>query len=180
LNRVWDLDLSKDELAEVAAEVGSDVAFFLDLPAAWCTGRGEVVTPEPPGRALDLVLVCPPVGLATADVFGRLTVPTAPIDGGAARAAFRSGDVVALGRALHNRLQEPAFDLAPFVKTVYTRLTSLNPAGCQMSGSGSAVFAVCRDRADSLRVAAAFRAATPPDEPESRIHVVRSLHIVPA
>src|SRR5262249_35253110 len=37
LNRVWNLDLSKPELAEVAAEVGSDVAFFLELPAAWCT-----------------------------------------------------------------------------------------------------------------------------------------------
>lgn len=180
LNRVWGLGLSKEELAEVAAAVGSDVAFFLDLPAAWCTGRGEVVTPEPAGRALDVVLVCPPVGLATADVFRRVSVPASPIDGGAARAAFRSGDVTALGRALFNRLQGPAFALAPLVKTVYSRLTSLSPAGCLMSGSGSAVFAVCRDRADSLRVAAAFRAATPADEPESRIHVVRSLHIVPA
>lgn len=180
LNRVWGLGLAKAELAEVAAAVGSDVAFFLELPAAWCTGRGEVVAPEPPGRGLHVVLVCPPVGLATADVFRRLTVPAAPADGAAARAAFRSGDAAALGRALFNRLQGPAFELAPLVQTVYSRLTSLSPAGCLMSGSGSAVFAVCRDRADSLRVAAAFRAATPPDEPESRIHVVRSLHIVPA
>lgn len=180
LNRVWDLNLPKEALAEVAAAVGSDVAFFLDLPAAWCTGRGEVVTPEPAGRPLDAVLVCPPVGLATADVFRRLSVPPSPTDGTAARAAFRAGDPVALGRALFNRLQGPAFELAPLVKTVYSRLASLNPAGCLMSGSGSAVFAVCRDRADSLRVAAAFRAATPQSEPESRVHVVRSLHIVPA
>src|SRR5438045_6147000 len=48
LNRVWDLGLGKPEVAAVAAEVGSDVPFFVDgLPAAWCTGRGEVVTPEP-------------------------------------------------------------------------------------------------------------------------------------
>lgn len=179
LNRVWNLNLPKEALAEVAAAVGSDVAFFLDLPAAWCTGRGEVVTPEPAGRPLHAVLVCPPVGLATADVFRHLSVPPSPIDGTAARAAFRAGDPVALGRALFNRLQGPAFDLAPIVRTVYSRLASLNPAGCLMSGSGSAVFAVGRDRADTLRVAAAFRAATPPDEPESRVHVVRSLHTVP-
>ena len=180
LNRVWNLGLGKPELAAVAAEVGSDVPFFLELPAAWCTGRGEVVTPEPPGRGFDLVLVCPPVGLSTADVFGRVEVPAAPTDGAAARAAFRSGDVAALGRALFNRLAGPAFGLAPAVRSVYTRLASLDPAGCLMSGSGSAVFALCRDRADALRVADAFRAATPSDEPESQIRVVRSLHIVPA
>src|SRR5206468_4399037 len=46
LNHVWQLDLPHADLAAVAAEVGSDVAFFLSLPAAWCTGRGEVVAPE--------------------------------------------------------------------------------------------------------------------------------------
>jgi 4-diphosphocytidyl-2-C-methyl-D-erythritol kinase len=180
LNRVWGLGLPGPELAAVAADVGSDVAFFLDLPAAWCTGRGEVVNPEPPGRVFDAVLVCPPVGLGTADVFRRASVPAAPVDGTAARAAFRSGDPEALGRALFNRLQGPAFGLAPLVETVYRRLGSLGPAGCLMSGSGSAVFALCRDRPDARRVAAGYRAATPPGEPDSRILVVRTLLTDPA
>jgi 4-diphosphocytidyl-2-C-methyl-D-erythritol kinase len=179
LNRVWRLDLPKPELAAVAAGVGSDVAFFLDLPAGWCTGRGEVVTPEPPGAAFHFVLVCPPVGLGTADVFRRLTVPDIPVPGDAARAAFRAGDPEALGAALFNRLEEPAFGLAPLVEVVYRRLAGLNPAGCRMSGSGSAVFAVARSAADAARVAAAFRAATPPGEPPSRILLVRSRHLVP-
>src|SRR5271169_4836782 len=52
LNRLWKLGLSRDELAGLAAELGSDVAFFLHVPVAWCTGRGEVVTPWPIGRRL--------------------------------------------------------------------------------------------------------------------------------
>jgi 4-diphosphocytidyl-2-C-methyl-D-erythritol kinase len=62
LNRLWGLGLGRDELAAVAAGVGSDVAFFLSPPAGWCTGRGEVVTSEPVGRELDLVVVKPAVG----------------------------------------------------------------------------------------------------------------------
>ena len=175
LNRLWGLDLAHSDLAAVAAEVGSDVAFFLSLPAAWCTGRGELVSPEPSSRSFDVVLVCPPVGLATAEVYRRLQVPSSPIDGSAARAAFRAGSPDALGAALFNRLQPAAFHLAPVVETVYRRLAGLNPAGCLMSGSGSAVFALCRDSQDADRVASAFRATRPPAEPESRVVVVRTL-----
>ena len=288
LNRVWNLGLATADLAAVAAGVGSDVAFFLDLPAAWCTGRGEVVTPEPappvvfsggspptpnppppggrgptlpsplegegggaappgegnsskgipltrasPGDACPLpqgargentsppvgevaaqprvggggadsvfhfVLACPPVGLATADVYKALASggcqppvsgeatggshpPLAqnnPVAGDRVRAAFRAGDVAALGAALFNRLQGPAVGLAPAVGELYRRLSDLNPAGCLMSGSGSAVFALCRDRAEAARVAAALRASQPPGGSDSRVLVVRSLHIAPA
>jgi 4-diphosphocytidyl-2-C-methyl-D-erythritol kinase len=175
LNQLWQLNLSPSELAAVAAEVGSDVAFFLSPPAAWCTGRGEIVTPEASSASFFLVLVCPPFGVATADVYRSLQLPTSPVDGSAARTAFRSGDPEALGAALFNRLQPAAIHLAPVVESVYRRLDGLKPAGCLMSGSGSAVFALCRDSYEAHRVANAFRAARPPAEPESRVMVVRTL-----
>jgi len=176
LNQLWQLNLAPSELAAVAAEVGSDVAFFLSLPAAWCTGRGELVSPESSPRSFDVVLVCPPVGVATAAVYRSLSLPASPVDGSAARNAFRAGDPDALGAALFNRLQPAAIHLAPVVETVYRRLAGLNPAGCLMSGSGSAVFALCRDSNEAHRVANAFRATRPPAEPESRVVVVRTLH----
>jgi 4-diphosphocytidyl-2-C-methyl-D-erythritol kinase len=175
LTHLWGLNLSGGELAAIAGEVGSDVAFFLSLPAAWCTGRGEIVSPESPARPLDVVLVCPPVGLATAQVYRAVKVPSRPVDGSAARAAFRAGNPDTLGAALFNRLQPAAVHLAPVVESVYRRLAGLNPAGCLMSGSGSAVFALCRDSHDAHRVAIAFRASRPPAEPESRVEVVRTL-----
>jgi 4-diphosphocytidyl-2-C-methyl-D-erythritol kinase len=175
LNHLWGLNLSGGELAAIAGEVGSDVAFFLSLPAAWCTGRGEIVSPESPARPFDVVLVCPPVGLATAQVYRAVKVPSRPVDGSAARAAFRAGNPDTLGAALFNRLQPAAVHLAPVVESVYRRLAGLNPAGCLMSGSGSAVFALCRDSHDAHRVAIAFRASRPPAEPESRVEVVRTL-----
>jgi 4-diphosphocytidyl-2-C-methyl-D-erythritol kinase len=180
LNHIWQLRLAKADLASIAAEIGSDIAFFLELPAAWCTGRGEIVEPELPCRTFDFLLILPPVGLSTAAVFRQLTLPTSPISGENARAAFRAGDPSSLGAFLHNRLQAPAFALSPAVERVYHRLIGLGPSGCMMSGSGSAVFAVCRDRSEATRLAAAFRAATPTDEPASRIEIVRALSPDPA
>jgi 4-diphosphocytidyl-2-C-methyl-D-erythritol kinase len=180
LNRVWGLNLSRATLALVAAGVGSDVAFFLSLPAGWCTGRGELVAPEPPGGGFPVVLVLPPVGLSTPAVFHRLVVPAAPRSGDAVRAAFRAGDAAALGAALFNRLEAAAFGLAPEVERVSRRLDALGPAGCLLSGCGSAVFAVCRDDEEASRVAAGVRAAAPPDEPPSHVLVARTLTPDPA
>ncbi|MBO0697912.1 MAG: 4-(cytidine 5'-diphospho)-2-C-methyl-D-erythritol kinase [Zavarzinella sp.] len=152
LNELWKLALSPAALGRLGSEIGSDVPFFLDGTAAWCTGRGDVVAPAAVGRPLDLVLVKPPEGLRTADVYGRVRVPARPSDGAVARAALAEGDVEALGRALHNRLQEPAFELAPAVAEWHRRLERMGTAGCLMTGSGSCLFALCRSPAEARRV----------------------------
>lgn len=176
LNEIWKLGLTRSELLAIAASLGSDVAFFLTLPAAWCTGRGEVVALEEEGDAshFHFVLVCPPVGLGTAGVYKQLAVPPKPVSGYAVRSAFRVGDAEQLGRAIFNRLEEPAFALEPLVGRIRQRLGSLSPCGAMMSGSGSAVFAVCRDRIHATQVAGKFQDSRPADEPESRVLVVRS------
>ncbi|QEG26792.1 4-diphosphocytidyl-2-C-methyl-D-erythritol kinase [Gemmata obscuriglobus] len=178
LNEIWKLGLTREQLVAIAASIGSDVAFFLALPAAWCTGRGEITAPEPPPRrALDFVLVLPPVGVSTPAVFKRLVVPVGPVGGDRLRAAFRAGDPAAVGAALFNRLEPAAFGAEPLVGRLRTRLAELHPAPCGalMSGSGSTVFAVCRDRSHALEVAAAFRNSRPADEPESRVLIVRGV-----
>ncbi|MBN9118627.1 MAG: 4-(cytidine 5'-diphospho)-2-C-methyl-D-erythritol kinase [Planctomycetes bacterium] len=177
LNRIWKLGLTREELVGIAASVGSDVAFFLTLPAAWCTGRGEIATPEPiaeGARPFHFVLVFPPVGLGTAGVYRRLAVPEKPVPGAGVRNAFRTGDAEALGRALFNRLEEPALALEPLVGRIRQRLAACGPCGAMMSGSGSTVFAVCHDRPHAVKVAEKFLDSRPADEPESRVLVLRS------
>ena len=153
LNRLWRLGLGRDELAGLGAEVGSDVAFFLAADAAWCTGRGEVVEPLKPGGPLWFVLACPPAGLLTAAVFREVRVPDEPADGGPLRAALERGDVEEIGRRLHNRLQPAAERLCPEVAGLDALIGSLGPAGHKMSGSGTAVFALCRGPGEAGRLA---------------------------
>ncbi len=173
LNRFWRLGLSSDELAALGAELGSDVTFFLKGSAAWCTGRGEIVTPLEPSRPLWLVLVCPPVGLSTATVFRALTVPERPVDGSALCQALERGDVEGVGRGLFNRLQPVAEQLCPVLAELNARLGRLDAAGHLMSGSGSTLFVLCRDEDEARRVAEELNPLAR-ENLVSRVRVVRS------
>jgi 4-diphosphocytidyl-2-C-methyl-D-erythritol kinase len=163
LNRLWQLGLSGEELARLGAELGSDVPFFFHTPAAWCTGRGEIVTPAAVGGRLDLVLLCPAFGLSTAQVYRQITVPAQPASGTAMRAALARGDVAEVGRHLFNRLEEAAVRLDSRVAEYYKRLADMASAGQLMSGSGSALFALCRSTGEAERIAVTLRASATAD-----------------
>jgi 4-diphosphocytidyl-2-C-methyl-D-erythritol kinase len=156
LNRLWKLGLANDALGRLGAELGSDVPFFLNGPAAWCTGRGEIITAVPVGAVLSFVLLCPSFGLATAEVYRNVTVPARPENGEAIRSALAQGEVAEVGRRLFNRLEEAAVRLDARVTEDYKRLADLAPAGQRMSGSGSSLFALCADAAGAHRIAAAL------------------------
>src|SRR5213079_46198 len=91
LDRLWGLGLPPAELARLGAEVGSDVAFFFAGPAAWCAGRGEVVTPLKAGRPYHFVLASTPVGLSTPEVCRNLVVPAEPLREDDVRRAVAGG-----------------------------------------------------------------------------------------
>ncbi len=172
LNQLWRLHLTTTELAALAAQLGSDVPFFFDTPAAWCTGRGEQVAPLPLGKALNFVLVCPPFGLATAEVYRSVTVPDQPRTGEEIRRAVAAGDSEEIGRCLHNRVQPVAEQLCPAMARYRDRLAGLAPAGQLMSGSGSSWFALCRHRAEARRLARTLRQR--PDREDAIVFLVRS------
>ena len=153
MNDVFALCRSRDELTALAARLGSDVPFFLAGSAGWCTGRGDVVEPVPVGGTFHFVAVKPPVGCPTADVYKRTVLPTTRRNGREARDALERGDPEKLAAGLFNRLQEATFLLAPEVRDRYDRLIRSHPLGVQVTGSGSTVFAVCRDRAEAIRIA---------------------------
>jgi 4-diphosphocytidyl-2-C-methyl-D-erythritol kinase len=114
-----------------------------------------VVKEVPVGRAFDIVLAKPPMGLSTAAVFRELGTnfaPKPPQDSRVALEALRSGDVEMLARSLQNRLQEPAMKLCPPVADLYRRMQATGAAGCLMSGSGSCLFALCREQREAERV----------------------------
>jgi 4-diphosphocytidyl-2-C-methyl-D-erythritol kinase len=173
LNRLWRLRLSQVDLATLGAELGSDVPFFFATPAAWCTGRGEQVQPLFLGRVLWFVIVCPPVGLSTAEVYRDVSVPAEPQTGEEIRQAVQEGGVDRIAARLHNRLEEVARKLCPAVAELRGRLERLGPAGQLMTGSGTSLFALCRDRSEALRIARQLRHG--PEEGQSpSVFVVRS------
>jgi 4-diphosphocytidyl-2-C-methyl-D-erythritol kinase len=149
LDRLWNLQTSKHRLEALAGRIGSDVAFFLNLPAAVCRGRGERVEPIELPEPLHCVVIRPPWGLSTAEVYRHATLPEHPRPVAPVLAALASGDRKALGRLLFNRLQEAALRVRPELGRILDALA--NPAlspfldAHLLSGSGSACFGLARD-----------------------------------
>lgn len=155
LDRLWDLRMGPERLDALAAEVGSDVPFFHHVPAAVCRGRGERVEPVTLSATYHFVLVCPPIGVSTADVYRRVVPPERPRDVGSILDTLRRGGTDELGRGLFNRLQPVAEALVPDLVRVRDALATLGPLldGSAMSGSGSAYFGLCRDPAAARHAA---------------------------
>jgi 4-diphosphocytidyl-2-C-methyl-D-erythritol kinase len=172
LNDLWQCGVPKQELVRLAAEIGSDVAFFLETPAAWCTGRGERVENLKLGTVLWFVLACPPFGISTAEVYQGVQIPAEPLSGREILHAVRTGTIGEIGSHLHNRLQAAAVNLCPMLADVSSRLAPCGAAGHLLSGSGSTWFALCRDYAEACNVA---RRLSGPEEGMSlRVFIVRS------
>jgi 4-diphosphocytidyl-2-C-methyl-D-erythritol kinase len=158
-NLGWNLDLSKQRLGELAAEVGSDVSFFLGAPTALCTGRGEQIQELPRLPRCEIVVVHPPVALGTAEVYRQSRVPTV-----ARRfdSAFVTGQIrhpAGLGNILFNRLQQPAAEISPWISRLETEFCKAPFVAHQMSGSGSSYFGICATQDDARRAEHKLRAA---------------------
>ena len=145
--RTWNLDVPDADLLPIAAELGSDCPiFFHDTPTI-SAGRGEQIQPLPATPPLWFVLLKPPEGLSTADVYAECM----PLHDGQYRqpvtllAALSNGDVQTIGEHLFNRLEVPAQKLWHRFGKLKNQLLQAGCLAVQMSGSGTAFFGLCRD-----------------------------------
>ena len=158
-NDVWRLGWSPAQLAEFAAELGSDIPFFLGGGAAVCRGRGEKMESVAGLPRFDVVVVRPPAGLSTPDVYRRCQPATEPVRLEPLLRAARGGNIAEFGRLLHNRLQPAAEQLSPWIERLRREFGRLDFLGHQMSGSGSSYFGICRNARHARRLAGQLRQA---------------------
>jgi 4-diphosphocytidyl-2-C-methyl-D-erythritol kinase len=159
---LWGTGLTRDALAGLGAELGSDVPFSLHGGTALGTGRGEQLTPVLGQGGYAWVLALSAGGLSTPEVYAQLDrqresgpvgVVSSPAD---VLSALRSGDAVALGRALGNDLQGAALALRPELRQVLDTGRSLGALGALVSGSGPTVALLARDAGHAVDLAAAL------------------------
>jgi 4-diphosphocytidyl-2-C-methyl-D-erythritol kinase len=160
-NRAWQLNWPNERLAELAAELGSDVPFFLSAGAAVCRGRGEQVEPLRGMPPLHFVVVKPEIGLSTSEVYRAHDVQPSSTLGSMQVNQFiaelASARRSTLRHWLHNRLQAAAASLSPWVNRLHSVFDELDCVGHILSGSGSAYFGVCRHAQHARRLASNLR-----------------------
>jgi 4-diphosphocytidyl-2-C-methyl-D-erythritol kinase len=152
-NDGWQLNRSREELADWAAELGSDVPFFLAGGPAVCRGRGERVERVPGLGTLSFVVVRPPAGLSTAAVYGACKPAATTQTARPLVDALRRGDWRQVGRRLLNRLQSPAAGLSPWIQRLQEAFSQTDCLGHGMSGSGTSYFGICRHARHARRCA---------------------------
>lgn len=153
----WRLDWPREKLLPLAAELGSDVPFFLGAGPAVCRGRGERIEPSAGLGLLHFVVVAPPVGLSTAAVFRCCRPAVAPQPLAPLVEALRAGDLAVAGRSLFNRLQPAAAELSPWIERMTSEFADGGFLGHQMSGSGTSYFGLCRNLAHARWAAGMLR-----------------------
>ena len=166
-NELWRAGLPVRELCEVAAGVGSDVAFAVLGGTAVGRGRGERLTPAlMPAARYHWVLAFADGALSTPEVYGTLDRLRAA-DGGAAEpelstelmAALRAGDLERLGRSLSNDLQAPAISLFPALRKTLDVGRESGALGALVSGSGPTCLFLARDAKHATDLAVALSGA---------------------
>jgi 4-diphosphocytidyl-2-C-methyl-D-erythritol kinase len=162
-NRVWQVNWDDDRLIELAAELGSDIPFFLTHGAAICRGRGEQIERLPPLPTLHFVIVKPAEALGTREVYGahdslpeqESQVPRGQL-GRLIAGSYRCGwqDV---GAWMYNRLQTAASLVSPCVERLRRTFAEFDFVAHQLTGSGSAYFGICRHASHARRLASILR-----------------------
>jgi 4-diphosphocytidyl-2-C-methyl-D-erythritol kinase len=164
LSALWKLDLPRDQLAPLAAELGSDVTFALHGGTALGTGRGEQLVPVLTRHTVHWVLALHHRGLSTPTAFAELDrlraasgSPSMPPRAGAVEPvveALASGDPNQLALLLGNDLQAAAVSLEPTLRRTLRAGVEAGALAGIVSGSGPTCAFLCADEAAAIRVAA--------------------------
>ena len=166
VNRACGLGLSREELAEIGATLGADVAFFASGEGAGGDGRGAAVVEGFGERVravetmpLRVVLLCMPFGCATGAVYQSFDAEPAR----GLRAERLVAVVEAAGRGevrdalLFNDLAEAAMVVQPRLREVREAIAQRAGCAVHVTGSGSTLFVLARDEAQERAVIAAAR-----------------------
>ena len=166
-NELWGTGLSQREICEVAATVGSDVAFAVLGETAVGRGRGELLTPvrAPAGTTYHWVLALADGHLSTPRVFRELDRQRQgqkvadPDLSAELMTALNEGDPIRLGAALSNDLQEPALTLFPALRKTLEEGIEAGALGALVSGSGPTCFFLAATDSEATTLANALSAA---------------------
>jgi len=144
VNHYLELGLDKKELCKLAARLGSDVAFFLNGPLAFCTGKGEKIKNLDEIFNFTAILILPDVSISTKKVYANYKHNRQLYK----KLNIRIKDYISKNRIdllvkmCANMLAESCFDLERSLAELKKTIESLGIGPCCLSGSGSAMFCI--------------------------------------
>ncbi len=148
LNELFNLGLTKEQLAEEVRSLGADCPFFVYNTPCYAEGIGDKLTPISLNLSgLQLVMIKPNCGVSTREAYSGII--RHPEVEGEIQQALSSGKSFAEMRSLLvNDFEQTVFALHPEIAAIKQRLLSAGAVYAAMSGSGSTVFGLFQDDAE--------------------------------
>ena len=165
IDYLFSLGMSREEMFDIAAQIGSDVPFMLSGGTAIGTAHGEALTAALSRGTYHWVLALSTVGLSTPAVYGecdRLRAESEiahPQTNEHLMQALLAADPKAVGAHLVNDLQAAACSLRPALRLVLDVGTEYGALGALVSGSGPTVAFLVADEEAGLDLAVALMAS---------------------
>lgn len=154
LNRIWKTDFSDDALAEMGAEIGSDVPLFFHLPTAEISGRGEIVAPVSMAWQGWVLLVFAGCTVSTPEVYRHSKSADWSGQNESVFAELKSATTASEVSALcFNDLERSVFRVAPRVEEMCSAIRSAGAKQVRVTGAGQTAFVLFDDpgEAEDLR-----------------------------
>jgi 4-diphosphocytidyl-2-C-methyl-D-erythritol kinase len=146
LDRLWGLGLSPGDLAGLGRELGADVPFFFTGGLCLGEGIGDVLTPLPELERRYLVLAIPDFPVPTPLIYRSLEPPapslTSKPENSRISRFFETGEIA----SLENELEATIFRFYPQLQEIKRFFQARGAELSLVTGSGSAVYGVFRDR----------------------------------
>ena len=148
LNEFLELDLNKKSLAKLAANLGSDVAFFLDGPLAFCTGKGEKIKKLRKKFNFVALVILPDVSVSTKKVYVNYKHDPAIYEklNAHINALIEKNNIDLVSKMCVNMLLTSCFGLYKEIAELKDRVELLGVGPLCLSGSGSAMFCIVDNR----------------------------------
>jgi 4-diphosphocytidyl-2-C-methyl-D-erythritol kinase len=147
LNEYLETGLPRRQLAKLASQLGSDVAFFLDGPLAFCTGRGEKIRKLRKKFHFLALLMLPDVSISTKKVYANYVHDQSLFEelSTTINGYITDNRIGSVVKMCANMLEKYCFGLESELAELKAEVESLVAAKCCLSGSGSAMFCIVED-----------------------------------
>lgn len=144
LNRLWEINGGHDVLYRIAAEIGSDVPFFLYGGTAYGTGRGEKLEQIDDFSAEFVVIVTPNIAVSTAWAYRALDSQRLTSEGlirNLSVCRFVPGEALFALSSMRNDFESVVYGRFPEIQRIKKMLKDFG-AAAMLSGSGPSVFGI--------------------------------------
>ena len=147
VNSMLKLGATDEELINLGKTLGCDIPFFIKCKPARVQGVGEILTPITIKNNYYVLLVKPELGCSTREVYAlsdTMDLKVGNIEN--VIKALEEGNDDLLAANISNALQEPAIELVPVIQSIIDELHKNGLKMVQVTGSGSAVFALSTNK----------------------------------